>query len=119
MKKNLAQRYQDLFYATQFYVLLDIYRLTTKLRQRLGKPWKVWFDFTESSYFQDAVMKYAKAIFKRTYDLIPASERNNPDKFYKQAGTVGIAQKSLGLPAEFNNIFQKAYSEYEVDYQTV
>jgi hypothetical protein len=117
VKKEIAQRYQDLFYATQFYVALDIYRRLSKLRQKMGKPSKIWFEFAETSYFQDAVTKYAKLLFRRTYDLIPASEKNTPDKFYKQANTVSIAERELGLPREFNNLFPKAYSDYEQSYQ--
>lgn len=85
----------------------------------MGKPWKVWFEFAETSFFQEAATKYAKALFRRTYSIIPTAERNNPEKFYKQAKTVGIAEQSLGSNTEFNSLFQKAYSDYEQAYQPV
>jgi hypothetical protein len=117
-RKQLAQKYQNLFYATQYYVALDVYRRLSKLRQRMGKPWSIWFDFAESYNFQDALTKYTKLLFRRTYSIIPKSEKNSPDNFYKQAKAVAIAEKELGLANEFNGLFPKAYSEYEQSYQT-
>ena len=113
VKKQLAKRYQDLFYATQYYVLLDIYKRFNHFRNRIKQPTKIWFDFAESNFFQEAISKYAKLIFPRTYDLIPVAERSNPDRFFKQIKTVSIAEQKLGLPQDFNKLIQKAYALYE------
>jgi len=116
VKKQLAKRYQNLFYTTQFYVLLDIYRRLTKLRNRIRQPQKIWFDFVESRYFQDAANKYAKLIFPRTYALIPASEKSNPDRFFKQVKTISIAEQKLGLTNDFNRLFQEASALFEQEF---
>lgn len=113
VKRMLAKRYQDLFYATQYYVLLDIYKKFIQFRNRIKQPIRMWFDFVESNYFEEAISKYAKMIFPRTYDLIPSTERSNPDKFFKQLKTVSIAEQKLGLPQEFNKLIRKAYALYE------
>lgn len=106
----------DLFYATQYYVLLDIYRRLAKLRIRIKQSSRTWFEFVESDHFREAVQKYAKQIFRRSYDLIPKSERSNPDKYLKQIRMVNIARRKLGLAQEFNRLFQKAYSDYEEEF---
>lgn len=115
-KKQLSKRNQDLFYATQFYVLFDIYKRLMTLRNRIKQPQKIWFDFVESDYFQDATQKYTKLIFPRAYEMIPSSQRSNPDKFFKQSKAVDIADKRLGLVNEFNRLFQKAYRLYEEEF---
>jgi len=112
-KKQLGKRHQDLFYTTQFYVLLDIYKRLAKLRNRIKQPQKIWFDFVESAHFQDAAQKYARQVFPRAYNLIPVSERSNPDRFFKQIKTIEVAGQKLGLTNEFNRLFQRAYSYFE------
>jgi hypothetical protein len=119
VKKQLAMRYQNLFYATQFYVLLDIYKKLAKLRNHIKQPQKIWFDFVESNYFQEAVRKYAKLVFPRTYDLIPVSERSNPDRFFKQIRTVSVAEQKLGLAKDFNRLFQEAYALFEQEFLNI
>jgi len=116
VRKQLNKRNQDLFYVTQFYVLADIYRRLGSLRKRIRQSHRTWFDFVESDYFQDSAQKYAKLVFPRAYELIPPSERANPDKFFKQIKTVDIAKKKLGLANDFNRLFQKAYSYFEEEF---
>jgi len=118
LKKELRKRDIDLFYATQYYVLLDIYRRLRKLRNRIKQSWRTWFEFVQSGHFRKAVRSYGKPVFRRSYDLIPRSERSNPDRFFKQIRTVDIARRKLGLTQEFNRLFQRAYSEYEQEFLT-
>lgn len=116
IKKHLNNRDGDLFYATQFYVLLDIYRRLGRLRNHIRQSQRTWFEFTESNYFQETVQRYVKLIFPRAYSLIPVSERGNPDRFFKQVRTVEIAKGKLGLTIDFGRLFQEAYSKYEKEF---
>lgn len=116
VKKQLGKKNQDLFYATQFYVLSDIYRRLGALRSRIRQSHRTWFDFVESNRFQEAAQKYAKLIFPRANALIPASEKANPDRFLKQVKTVDIAKEKLGLTSEFNRLFQRACSYFEDEF---
>lgn len=116
LKKSLRKRDQDLFYLSQYYVLLDIYRKLCKLRRAIRRSQRTWFDFVETNYFQMATEKYAKIIFPRAFKLIPAREKRNPDRFFKQAKTVDIAKKKLGLTNEFYRLYQEAQNQFETEF---
>lgn len=116
LRKSLRKRDQDLFYLSQYYVLLDVYRKLGKLRKYIRQSQRTWFEFVETNYFQKATEKYAKLIFPRAYRLVPTREKRNPDRFFKQAKTIDIAKRKLGLTKEFNRLYQKAYSQYETEF---